>query len=428
VSLISPDVPAALRGDPGRLRQILTNLVGNAVKFTERGEVVVRAAVDEDTADTPLVRFEVVDTGIGIPEEAQGRLFQSFSQVDNSTTRRYGGTGLGLAISRRLAEFMGGEVGVTSRPGEGSTFWFTAKLGRPAEPVVVPASSPVVLRGVRVLAVDDNATNRLILRQHLLGWGMVGDEAACGQDALERLRAAAHQGTPYSLALIDLQMPDMDGLELARAIKADAALALTGLVLLTSWGQRGEAAAAREAGIAFYLTKPVRAAHLLQCLTAVMSGASATSAVTTAASARPESGRSRTVRARVLVAEDNAVNQKLVVRVLEKRGIRADVAGNGREALEALARVPYELVLMDCQMPEVDGFEATRLIRHSEAGTERHIPIIALTANAMEGDRERCLEAGMDDYVSKPIRPDDLYATIDRLLADPAIHEAPSLS
>ncbi|MGH7319947.1 MAG: response regulator [Candidatus Rokuibacteriota bacterium] len=426
VSLVAPEVPTLLRGDPGRLRQILTNLVGNAVKFTERGEVVVRAGLIEATDDTALVRFEAADTGVGIPEEAQGRLFQSFSQVDSSTTRKYGGTGLGLAICKRLAELMEGEVGVTSQSGQGSTFWFTARLVRPIGAVAPAPASPSALQGLRVLAVDDNTTNRLVLRQHLLGWGMVSDEAVSGGEALARLRAAAEGRRPYTVALLDLQMPDMDGIELAQAIKADPALRETRLLLLTSWGQRGEAKAAREAGIAAYLTKPVRPGHLLEALTTVLADAPAPG-VGAATSPRPQPAAAR-MRARVLVAEDNAVNQKLVVRVLEKHGFRADVASNGGEVLEALARVPYDLVLMDCQMPDMDGFEATRLIRQAEAGTERHIPIIALTANAMEGDRDPCLAAGMDDYVSKPIRPEDLYAAIERLLAEPALPAAPALS
>jgi signal transduction histidine kinase/CheY-like chemotaxis protein/putative methionine-R-sulfoxide reductase with GAF domain len=414
VSLVAPDVPGLLRGDPGRLRQILTNLVGNAVKFTEQGEVVVRVVLAEDGAEAALVRFEVADTGIGIPEEAQGRLFQSFSQVDSSTTRRYGGTGLGLAISKHLAELMEGQVGVTSQPGQGSTFWFTARLGKSAGAVPTVPASPAALRGLRVLAVDDNATNRVVLRQHLAGWGTAGDEAASGQEALVRLREAARAGRPYALAVLDLQMPDMDGIELARAIKADPTLADTRLVLLTSWGQRGEAKAAREAGIAVYLTKPVRVSHLLEALTTAL----AAEAPPVAAGSRDHAAAAAPAgaRARVLVAEDNGVNQRLIVRVLEKGGFEADVARHGREAIEALGRASYDLVLMDCQMPEMDGFEATRLIREAEAGTERHIPIIALTANALEGDRDRCLAAGMDDYVAKPIRPEDLHATIDRLL------------
>jgi CheY-like chemotaxis protein len=404
-------VPTGLRGDPGRLRQILTNLVGNAIKFTERGEVVVRVAVAEAAGDTLVLRFEVTDTGIGISEEAQQRLFESFSQVDSSTTRKYGGTGLGLAVSKRLAELMGGEIGVNSQPGRGSTFWFTARFGATPLVPVAPPPPPAALRGLRVLVVDDNATSRAILRQHLAGWEANAQEAATAKEALAQLRAAAAEGRPYDLALVDLQMPEMHGLRWAQAVAADRALSETRLMGVASLGHQAQAA--RDAGIAAYVTKPVRAGQLLQRLTALLSGTSPS-----AMQARPPSEvwSGGETRARILVAEDNTVNQQLVVRLLGKRDLRADVVANGREAIAALARVPYDLVLMDCQMPEMDGFEATRAIRASETGTEHHIPIIALTANAMQGDQERCLAAGMDDYLAKPILPDALYAAVARLL------------
>ncbi len=409
--LVRADVPGQVRGDPGRLRQILTNLVGNAVKFTERGEVVVRVGVVEATPDAIRLHFAVCDTGIGIPPEAQPRLFQSFSQVDGSTTRRYGGTGLGLAICKRLAELMGGEIGLESEPNRGSTFWFTVRYAH-AEAAEAPARGPATLRGVRVLIVDDSETNRVILREQLRGWEMEPDEAASGPDALARLGEAVRRGQPYLVALLDLQMPGMDGIELARRIAADPSIAPTRLVLLTSWGQQGEAAAARAAGVAAYLHKPVRAGQLLDRLTGLL----ATPAVAAPGAPSVGPGGQGPETLRVLVAEDNAVNQKLVVRLLEKRGFRADAVADGREAIVALGRAPYDLVLMDCQMPGMDGFAATRSIREAEAGTERHVPIIALTANALEGDRERCLAAGMDDYLTKPIAPDALYGAIARLL------------
>jgi signal transduction histidine kinase/CheY-like chemotaxis protein len=411
--LAAPELPPRLRGDPGRLRQILTNLVGNALKFTERGEVVARVAVAEATADGLVLRFEIADTGIGIPPEAQGRLFESFSQVDSSTTRKYGGTGLGLAICKRLAKLMGGQIGVDSEPGRGSTFWFTARLAAP--PAARAAAVPVApaLRGLRILVVDDSGTSRAVLRQHLAGWQAEVEETATASEALARLRAGAAEGRPYVLALVDRDMPETDGLELAQLVAADRSLAQTRLVLMTAWGQPAEARPGRPAGFAAQVTKPVRAGQLLERLTALVDGTSP--AATRPRPAAPTAFPGE-ARARILVAEDNTVNQQLVVRLLRKRELRADVVANGREAIATLARVPYDLVLMDCQMPEMDGFEATRAIRALEAGTERHIPIIALTANAMEGDQQRCLDAGMDDYLVKPILPDALFAAIARLL------------
>jgi signal transduction histidine kinase/DNA-binding response OmpR family regulator/HAMP domain-containing protein/putative methionine-R-sulfoxide reductase with GAF domain len=413
-SLVSPDMPRMLRGDPGRVRQILTNLIGNAVKFTERGEVLLRVSSTPAEADGILARFEVVDTGIGISPEGQARLFQSFSQVDSSTTRRYGGTGLGLAICKRLTELMGGEIGVTSEAGRGSTFWFTVPLEKSTTAVADPPTMLAGLVGVPVLVVDDNATNRLVLRQLLQGWRMVTDEAATAADGLARLRKAAEEGRPFRLAILDLQMPDMDGLTLARAIRSDPDVQALPLILLTSWGQHGEPQAARAAGVGAYLVKPVRAGQLLECVARVLAPAPADPVKDTSGVAAD--APAPLVRGRVLVAEDNAVNQRFVVRLLEKRGYRADVAANGREATLALGRAPYDVVLMDCHMPEMDGFEATQSIRQSEKGTERHIPIIALTANAMQGDRESCLAAGMDEYLTKPVKVEELYAAIDRVL------------
>jgi signal transduction histidine kinase/DNA-binding response OmpR family regulator/HAMP domain-containing protein/putative methionine-R-sulfoxide reductase with GAF domain len=413
--LLPRDVPTALRGDPGRLRQILTNLVGNALKFTERGEVLVKVTRAGDATNGVLVRFEVTDTGIGIAPEAQPRLFQSFSQVDSSTTRRYGGTGLGLAICKRLTELMGGEIGVTSEVGRGTTFRLSLPFPESTAPRVDPLAPPVGVGGVTVLVVDDNATNRLVVRHMLQGWNMVSDEVASGAEGLARLRQAARERRPYGLAILDLQMPDMDGLALASAIRSDPAIGSIPLVLLTSWGQPGEAEAARSAGIAAYLAKPVRAGHLLECLTRALAVGVTVPPPPDGRSPQPRPQPS-VARGRILVAEDNAVNQRLIVRLLDKRDYRADIAANGREAILAIAQVPYDLVLMDCQMPEMDGFEAAQSIRQTERGTERHIPIIALTANALAGDRDRCLAAGMDDYLTKPIKADDLYAAIERLL------------
>jgi CheY-like chemotaxis protein len=306
---------------------------------------------------------------------------------------------------------MGGEIGVNSQPGRGSTFWFTARFGATPLVPVAPSPPPAALRGLRVLVVDDNATSRAILRQHLAGWEANAQEAATASEGLAQLRAAAAEGRPYDLALVDLQMPEMQGLQWAQAVAADRVLSRTRLVGLASLGHQAQAD--RDAGIAAYVTKPIRPGQLLQRLTALLNGISPS-----AVRARPPSEvwSGGETRARILVAEDNTVNQQLVVRLLRKRDLRADVVANGREAIATLARVPYDLVLMDCQMPEMDGFEATRAIRASETGTEHHIPIIALTANAMQGDQERCLAAGMDDYLVKPILPDALYAAVTRLL------------
>ena len=413
--LIQPEVPTWVGGDPGRLRQILTNLVGNAVKFTEAGEVVVRATLVEETAADVLIRFEVTDTGIGIPLAVQRQLFQAFVQADSSTTRKYGGTGLGLAICKQLAELMGGSIGLESTPGQGSTFWFTARLEKrtgPHRPVGIDLPA---LHGARVLGVDDNATNRRLLECQLGAWGIQVDCVADGPTALARLQAAYHQGSPYTLAILDMQMPGMDGLELARAITADTTLATTKLVLLTSVGQRGESDAAQQAGFAAYLTKPVRQSHLYDCLLTVLSTPGQLSPVPLVTRHRLAEAQAQ-CRARILVAEDNVVNQKVAVRLLEKLGCRVDVVANGREAVEALAHLHYDVVFMDCQMPEMDGFAATAALRSHEVQSSGHLPIIAMTANAMQGDRERCLAAGMDDYVSKPVKGEDFHMLLQKWL------------
>ncbi len=424
-SLIYSNVPTDLRGDPGRLRQVLTNLTGNAIKFTEAGEVIVRAEKESETKTDVVVRFSVSDTGIGINEAAQQNLFQAFTQADGSTTRKYGGTGLGLAISKQLVELMGGRIGVTSVTGKGSTFWFTARFDKQPFPVAVIAQADTKsLDQLHVLTVDDNVTNRKILSHQLSSWGMVHEEAEGGLRALELLRNAAAQGTAYDLAILDLMMPGMDGFELARAIKADPAIAGVSLVLLTSFGQRGDGATAHEAGVAAYLTKPVRQFQLFDCLRTVISqasierGAEAPSSLSSSKLITRHALEETRIMSNklILLAEDNIVNQKVAVRQLHKLGYRADAVASGREALEALERISYDLVLMDCQMPEMDGYEATVEIRRRE-GETRHTPIIAMTAHALEGDREKCIAAGMDDYISKPVKVEELGKLIERLLA-----------
>jgi signal transduction histidine kinase/DNA-binding response OmpR family regulator/HPt (histidine-containing phosphotransfer) domain-containing protein len=415
-SLVYEDVPTGLRGDPGRLRQVLTNLVGNAVKFTEKGEVVVRANCQESNDTHVTIRFSVTDTGIGISPEGQERLFQAFVQADGSTTRRFGGTGLGLAICKQLVGRMGGEIGVTSEAGKGSTFWFTAHFEKQAGGGVA-APRPAKLQNVRVLTVDDNETNRAILHHILSNWGMREQQAASGAEALSILHAEAGRGKTFDLAVLDMQMPTMDGLELARAIKKDPRFASIRLVMLTSVDRQEDPEALRETGVDAYLTKPVKQAQLFDCLSLVMSTDVETREIKSGLVAlveQPAAVRVEPVaNLRILIAEDNPVNQKVALFQLQKLGYAADVVENGRLALEALARTRYDLVFMDCQMPELDGYEATRDLRAIEGG-ERHTWIVAMTANSLEGDREKCLKAGMDDYVSKPVKPERLQDAIQR--------------
>ncbi len=415
VGLVHADVPTWVAGDPGRLRQILTNLVANAIKFTEHGEVTVHVTLADASTHEAMLRFEVVDTGIGLAPEVQSRLFHPFTQADSSTTRKYGGTGLGLAICQQLAVLMGGAIGVQSTPGQGSTFWFTARLPiRPAPHQPAPPGG-TTLRGLRVLCVDDNATNRALLEAQLPAWGVQVDCVTDGPGALARLRAAHREAHPYALVLLDYQMPAMDGIAVAQAIKADADLARVRLVLLTSFGHRGHRTVAQHAGFDAYLTKPVRQSQLYDCLVTVMASERPSAAAMLVTRHSLAEARAH-LRARVLVAEDNVVNQKVAARLLEKLGCRVDVVANGREALEALACMPYDLICMDCQMPEMDGYEATAAIRAHQQRTDRRVPIIAMTANAMQGDRERCLAAGMDDYISKPVQSQELAAMLHKWL------------
>jgi PAS domain S-box-containing protein len=411
VGLIDPDVPTWVASDPGRLRQILTNLVGNAVKFTDQGEVVVRVYCTAETESQMVVRFEVTDTGIGIAPAVQEHLFQAFTQADASTTRKYGGTGLGLAISQRLTEMLGGSIGVESTPGQGSTFWFTVRVAKSAAPPHLLTPATHALQGIRVLGVDDNATNRTLLEGHLKAWGMQIDCVAGGAQALVRLRAAHHAGRPYALVLLDMQMPHMNGLELAHTIKADAYLAPVRLVLLSSGRQCDEEQSAREAGIAAYVAKPVHQSQLYDAIVTVMSTADAPQLLGQATHQNLAAAGAEG-KIRVLLAEDNIINQKVAILMLEKLGCRVDAVANGREALEALTHIAYDLVFMDCQMPEMDGYEATIAIRAHEASGGTHVPIIAMTAYAMSHDRERCLQAGMDDYIRKPVNAKVLQAIV----------------
>jgi signal transduction histidine kinase/DNA-binding response OmpR family regulator len=441
--LVHAAVPTGLKGDPGRLRQILTNLVANAVKFTNKGEVTLQAYLEEDLPDTTVIRFEVTDSGIGINPNTQDKLFRPFVQADSSTTRKYGGTGLGLSISKQLVELMGGQIGVRSTEGQGSTFWCTAHLqkqtGSPR--AILPTGD---LSGKRVLIVDDNESNRVILHHLVSGWGMLDDLAEDAESALHLIAEAKQRGAPYDLAILDIIMPGKDGLQLARELQSHPAGSDIRLVVMTSMLQRGHAEQARRAGAMGYLPKPVRHDELRDCLRTVLGlaeGESSKHAPTGSVVAQLVTRHmvAEHVRhQRVLVVEDNIVNQKLAVRMVEKLGYQPDVVDNGQEALAALAKGDYAAILMDCQMPVMDGFETTRRIRNGEAAVASqnspgespnrsdkapqstpHIPIIAVTANAMQGDRERCLATGMDDYLAKPIKLDELRSALARWVSTP---------
>jgi CheY-like chemotaxis protein len=419
-ALFEADVPSALRGDPGRLRQVLTNLLGNAVKFTERGEVAVAVSLVAETDAEVTLRFSVRDTGIGVAPDKRDALFEAFTQADVSTTRRYGGTGLGLTISRSLVELMGGEIGLDSTPGEGSTFWFTAVFERQDATLLeaIEAARPAEVAGVRVLAVDDNPTNRRVVAGMLDAWRCRHVEVAGAQAALDTLRAACAEGDPFRVVILDMMMPDMDGEELGRLIKLDPDLATSDLVMMTSMGARGDAGRLEALGFAAYLTKPVKQSQLFDCLMVVLhrqglarTGPAATPRIVT----RHALADRRKRNLRILLAEDNAVNRSVALKTLEKLGYRADAVVNGAEAVAALTERPYDVVLMDVQMPEVDGLEATRAVRDPHSAVLDHaVPIVALTAHARAEDREQCLAAGMDDYLSKPIRPDELAALLSR--------------
>jgi two-component system sensor histidine kinase/response regulator len=434
------NIPTLLSGDPGRLRQTLTNLTGNAVKFTSEGEVSVRVSLAEENENDVMLLFSVRDTGVGIPADKIGLLFNKFSQVNASTTRHYGGTGLGLAISKQLAELMGGDAGVNSEEGKGSEFWFTARLGKQTMGTQAESLTPADLRGVHVLIVDDNATNREILTARMTSWGMRSSEAEDGPKALLSLYQALDENDPFLIAVIDMQMPGMDGDALGRTIRADERLANTQMVMLTSMGTRGDARHFKEIGFAAYMNKPIRHHELKAVLTLALTDRDKVEPepqpITTRHTALETlnnlfAGR----KARILMAEDNITNQQVALGILKKLGLRADAVANGAEALRALEILPYDLVLMDVQMPEMDGIEATKRIRnyklttrnekayvegvvHSPLITHRSllspsIPIIAMTAHAMKGDRERFLEAGMNDYITKPVSPQALAGVLD---------------
>jgi len=407
---VPQDVPRMVRGDPTRLRQVLTNLVGNAIKFTEEGEVLVMATARGTQDGHAQVEFSVRDSGIGIAPDHLTAIFQEFTQADASMTRRYGGTGLGLAISQKLVRLMGGEIGVASTVGKGSDFHFTLTL--PVESGAgASAAGRATLGGRRVLIVDDNPTNRRILRDMLGAEGIAVEEAAGAVEGLDALRRAATHGTPYDLTILDAQMPEQDGFQLAATVRAEPALRNTRLVMLTSAGQRGDGERCRDVGIQAYLTKPISRADLIEAVGTVLAGAGTTASDTGDLITRHTIAESRP-SARVLLAEDNVVNQQVAVAMLLKRGHLVDAVGNGREAVAAVQRRTYDVVLMDIQMPEMDGFEATAAIRALPGG--RDLPIIALTAHALSGERENCLARGMTGYLAKPFKGHELFALIER--------------
>jgi len=416
--LVHHEVPSLLRGDPGRLRQVLTNLVGNAIKFTHSGSVAIDAVLDWETDTKASVRFRVKDTGIGISKARQRTIFESFTQAHSSTVRLYGGSGLGLAISKQLVEMMGGRIGVTSELGKGSTFWFTAVFDKQTRIRPALPSLPPDLKGQHILVVDDNALNRRILDEQLQYWGLKPILAENGPQALEKLRQAASAGNPFSMAILDMQMPGIRGDNLARIISGDKALQKTKLVMLTSVGQKGDAGKMAEIGFAAYLTKPVRTSQLKDVLLEVIGRADTAGSKSEAPGLitrySVKEGKKR--RTRILLAEDNTINRKLALRILEKAGYGAEAAANGKEVLDSMERIAYDLILMDVEMPEMNGLEATAAIREKEKGTQRHIPIIAMTAHALKGDKDRFLQAGMDDYVEKPIHPEKMIGIIEKQL------------
>jgi len=418
---VREEAPDFVAGDPSRLRQVVVNLLGNALKFTDRGEVLLRVDLESCAPEAVTLHFAVQDTGIGIPVEKQRIIFEAFSQADGSTSRRFGGTGLGLTISSRLAEMMGGRIWVESEPGRGSVFHFTARLGVATAAPISPGPRTEHLQGVAVLVVDDNATNRRILTTTLENWGMNPEAAESAAAALTLLQSAGTRGKTFDILLTDAEMPDMDGFALANQVRKDFGRAAPAIIVLTSAGQRGDGARCRELNIAAYLTKPVGRTDLQSALLNVLgrkSEGGEFAPLVTRHSLREERPEARLQSSlRILLAEDNPVNQQLAMRLLQKRGHHVVVVENGRKAVAALENGNFDLVLMDVQMPDMDGFETTAAIRRREHSTGNHLPIIAMTAHAMKGDEERCREAGMDGYLSKPVRACELFATIETVAA-----------
>jgi PAS domain S-box-containing protein len=409
---IHPEVSTALVGDPVRLRQVIVNLTHNAIKFTKQGEVAINVEGETEENDSAVLRFSVSDTGIGIPPDKVEKIFEGFIQVDGSTTRRYGGTGLGLTISKQLVEMMGGRIWVESEPGKGSTFHFTARFGLgSAKTKDQIRLDDLDLSGLKVLIVDDNATNRLVFQEMTSSWGFAPSEAADGKEALVKIREASDSGDPYRVILLDAQMPEMDGFQMAKEVKTGPYGEGVAIIMLTSMGLKGDAARCQELGISAYLHKPIKQSELLDAIVIAL-GQPKMGTTTVITRFTIQDARKRL---NVLLAEDNMVNQKLAMRILEKRGHHVVAVSNGKEAIDKYEKEQFDLVLMDVQMPEVDGFEATQRIRQIEKQKGGHIPIVAMTAHAMKGDREKCLAAGMDEYVPKPIKTQELHNVIENL-------------
>src|ERR1700676_969574 len=415
---IAPEVPGIMHGDSSRLNQVVINLVSNAIKFTQEGEVALKVQLEAKEGDDCILHFTVADTGIGVPLEKQKIIFDPFTQADSSTTRKYGGTGLGLTISARLVGMMGGKIWMESEVGQGATFHFTARMVSHGDVMAIGTiAPPEVLRNVKVLVVDDNRTNRRILEGMLRRWEMKSTLVEGGVEGLAEVSRAQSEGKPYGLILMDMHMPKMDGFELVERIKHILESSAPMIMMLTSAGHRGEAERCRKLGIAAYLLKPIRQSELREAIARVLGAREQTGAIPLVTRYSLHDARDPDTVLRILVAEDNAVNQRLAVRMLEKRGHRVVVAGNGREALDALTKDTFDLVFMDVQMPEMDGFEATAGIRKREEGTGRHQVVVALTAHAMKDDRERCLASGMDGYLSKPIGPRELDEVLEKYMA-----------
>lgn len=427
---VNSEVPSLLKGDPGRLRQIIINLIGNAIKFTSEGEIVLAVDVERETEKRVLLKFSVTDTGVGISQDKLRNLFDPFTQADSSTTRKYGGTGLGLTISRQIANLLGGEIGVESTPGKGSTFWFTAELiiRKPAQVSrIEKTDESALLNSLNILIVDDNQTNRTILAGMMNNWGCRYQEADSGESALLLLRDALLNDDPFDIAVLDMQMPDMDGETLGRKIKNDPNLKDTLLLIMyTSIAARGDAARMLQAGFSAYLTKPVKISQFRDCLISLQTQDNRSAAIyeTRGIITKHSLAEIKKEEFRILLAEDNPVNQKVALKILEKLGYSAVPVENGMEAVRELGKSVYDLVLMDIQMPKMDGFEATRVIRDPQSSVLNHeVPVIAMTAHAMEGDRDNCIQAGMDDYIAKPVKPEMLTEMIEKVLSGVFIYE-----
>ena len=420
--VIDSDVPQLLNGDPGRLRQILINLIGNAIKFTKKGEIAINVNLINESENDATLQFSVRDTGIGIPPDKIHTLFDSFSQVDASTTRKFGGTGLGLAIAQQLTEKMGGKISVQSDNGNGATFQFIIKFklqpGVDNKYLLIDDTLLRAIKHARILGVDDNATNRRVLEMMFSSWECNYDIVADGKSALKKLKKAVADKNPFHIVITDMQMPELNGEELGKMIKKEKSFEDTSLVMMTSLGARGDVKRLEKIGFSAYLTKPLKQSQLFDCLMTILGYQQRNDFGSAKMITRHTIAENRKTGSRLLLAEDNVVNQKVALRLLHKMGYRADAVADGKEALKSLAEIPYDLVLMDIQMPEMDGFEATSVIRSENSMVINHnIPIVAMTANAMKGDREKCLAAGMDDYISKPIYPEELAATLGKWLS-----------